>query len=96
MIIAHPSLPCLDLCGTLDLVRGNAARRGRPDSGGAIVAPGKVVRSGTRWAGCPAREMRAMNPEEMAFLRRNPVHYAVQAARHGRLFDDHFKLAPAE
>lgn len=44
----------------------------------------------------PAREMRAMNPEEMALLRRNPVHYAVQAARHGRLFDDHFKLAPAE
>ncbi|WP_449255477.1 gamma carbonic anhydrase family protein [Bosea sp. (in: a-proteobacteria)] len=49
---------------------------------GAVVAPGKVVGSGMLWAGCPAREMRAIKPAELTFLHDNPAHYAAQAARH--------------
>lgn len=56
---------------------------------GAVVAPGKVVASGALWAGCPAREMRAIKPAELAFLRGNPAHYAGQAACHRALLDEH-------
>jgi carbonic anhydrase/acetyltransferase-like protein (isoleucine patch superfamily) len=59
---------------------------------GAVVAPGKVVESGTLWVGCPAREMRAIKPDEISFLRGNPAHYAAQASRHRRLLDDYLKL----
>jgi len=60
---------------------------------GAVVAPGKVVGSGMLWAGCPAREMRAIKPAELAFLRDNPAHYAGQALRHRTLLDEHFGLS---
>lgn len=59
---------------------------------GAVVAPGKVVGSGALWAGCPAREMRAIKSDEISFLRGNPAHYAAQASRHRGLLDDHLKL----
>lgn len=62
---------------------------------GAVVAPGKVVGSGMLWAGCPAREMRAIKSGEFAFLRGNPAHYAAQAVHHRTLLDEYFTLAAA-
>lgn len=66
---------------------GAVVETGAIVAAGAVVAPGKVVGSGMLWAGCPAREMRAIKPAELAFLRGNPVHYAGQAARHRALID---------
>ena len=63
---------------------------------GAVLAPGKVVGSGSLWAGCPARMMRPIKPDELAFLRGNPTHYAAQAVRHSGLLDDHARFASAD
>lgn len=52
---------------------------------GALVPPGKTVTGGMLWAGCPARPMRPLKPEERIFVHSNPAHYAGQAARHARL-----------
>jgi hypothetical protein len=36
---------------------------------GAVVVAGTVVPSGTLWTGSPARQLRALKPEEMSYLR---------------------------
>jgi carbonic anhydrase/acetyltransferase-like protein (isoleucine patch superfamily) len=42
---------------------------------GAVVSPGKQVKAGEMWAGCPAKPMRAVRPEELAFMRANVPNY---------------------
>jgi gamma-carbonic anhydrase len=42
---------------------------------GAVVSPGKRVKAGEMWAGCPAKPMRAVRPEELAFMRINVPNY---------------------
>ena len=47
---------------------------------GAVVLEGTQVPAGTLWAGCPARQIRELTPEQQARLRRNSQHYANSAA----------------
>jgi len=42
---------------------------------GAVVSPGKRVKAGELWAGCPAKPVRAVRPEELAFMRANVPNY---------------------
>jgi carbonic anhydrase/acetyltransferase-like protein (isoleucine patch superfamily) len=42
---------------------------------GAMVTPGKVVKSGELWAGRPARKLRDMSEEEIAYGREIIAHY---------------------
>jgi carbonic anhydrase/acetyltransferase-like protein (isoleucine patch superfamily) len=42
---------------------------------GAVVPPGKRVNSGELWAGCPAKMVRAVRPEELTFMRDNVPSY---------------------
>jgi carbonic anhydrase/acetyltransferase-like protein (isoleucine patch superfamily) len=51
---------------------------------GALVTPGKRVKHGELWAGNPARPMRALSDEELAFFAISAAHY-VDLARDYRL-----------
>ena len=42
---------------------------------GALVTPGKVVPSGELWAGSPAKFMRPLKPEELAFFPQSVAGY---------------------
>lgn len=42
---------------------------------GALVTPGKVVRSGELWAGVPARRMRDLTPEDIENIHTSATHY---------------------
>ncbi len=42
---------------------------------GALVTPGKTVPSGELWAGRPARKVRALSAEEIAYIDHLPGHY---------------------
>lgn len=42
---------------------------------GALVTPGKVVRSGELWAGSPARKMRDLTPAEIENIHASAAHY---------------------
>lgn len=42
---------------------------------GAVVPPGKRVPAGEMWAGCPAKKVRDVRPEEFGHLARNATHY---------------------
>lgn len=46
---------------------------------GALVTPGKVVRSGELWAGSPARKMRALTPAEIENIHALAAHYCALA-----------------
>lgn len=43
---------------------------------GAVVSPGKVVESGWLWAGVPARPVRKLTEDEIAYLRLSARKYA--------------------
>ena len=43
---------------------------------GALVSPGKVVESGWLWAGVPARPVRKLTEDELAYLAWSATHYA--------------------
>jgi gamma-carbonic anhydrase len=43
---------------------------------GALVSPGKVVESGWLWAGVPAKPVRKLTEEELAYLAWSATHYA--------------------
>lgn len=43
---------------------------------GALVSPGKVVESGWLWAGVPARPVRKLTEDELAYLSWSATHYA--------------------
>lgn len=42
---------------------------------GALVTPGKHVRSGELWAGSPAKKMRDLSPEEIENIHASAAHY---------------------
>ncbi len=42
---------------------------------GAVLSPGKRVTRGELWAGCPAKKVREVKPEELAFMRVNAPNY---------------------
>ncbi len=43
---------------------------------GALVSPGKVVETGWLWAGVPARPVRKLTEDELAYLAWSATHYA--------------------
>ncbi len=49
--------------------------KGSMVAAGALVPPGKVVKSGQLWGGSPAKYMRDMNSEEVAFLKVSADNY---------------------
>jgi carbonic anhydrase/acetyltransferase-like protein (isoleucine patch superfamily) len=49
---------------------------------GAVVTPGKRVKSGELWAGTPARRLRAVTAEEMHYIETLPERYAELAEQH--------------
>ena len=50
---------------------------------GALVTPGKRVKSGQLWAGSPAKYLRDLTPEELAFFPESTAHYAELARSYG-------------
>ncbi len=49
---------------------------------GALVPPGKIVKSGQLWGGSPAQYMRDMTPQELDFLKVSADNYARLAAEY--------------
>ncbi len=49
---------------------------------GAVVTPGKRVKSGELWAGTPARLMRTVTAEEMHYIETLPERYAELAEQY--------------
>jgi carbonic anhydrase/acetyltransferase-like protein (isoleucine patch superfamily) len=49
---------------------------------GAVVTPNKVLKSGTLWAGNPAREMRILSDKEILFFKYSAAHYVKLAESH--------------
>ncbi len=59
---------------------GAVVEPGAMVAAGALVGPGKVVPSGMLWAGVPAKQMRPMNEDEIAYLEWSADHYVKLAA----------------
>ena len=49
------------------ILDGAVVETGAMVAAGAVVSPGKVVKSGELWAGVPARPLRQLRPDELAF-----------------------------
>lgn len=46
---------------------------------GALVSPGKVIETGWLWAGVPAKPVRKLSDDELAYLAWSATHYATLA-----------------
>lgn len=66
------------------LMDGSYVETGGMVAAGALLTPGKRVRSGELWAGTPARFMRDVTPEEIAFFPRSARQYVDLAASYRR------------
>jgi gamma-carbonic anhydrase len=64
------------------LLPGSTVKKGAMVAAGAVVAPGTTVPSGQIWGGNPAALLRALKPEEAAFLAESAQHYVTVAAEH--------------
>eukprot|EP00933_Yihiella_yeosuensis_P031330 TRINITY_DN2488_c3_g1_i1.p1 TRINITY_DN2488_c3_g1~~TRINITY_DN2488_c3_g1_i1.p1 ORF type:complete len:209 (-),score=31.52 TRINITY_DN2488_c3_g1_i1:48-632(-) len=49
---------------------------------GALVTPGKVIRSGELWSGRPAKKMRLLTDDEVAFILKSAEHYRQLGLQH--------------
>jgi len=58
--------------------------KGAMVAAGAVVAAHTTVPSGQLWAGNPARFMRALTPDEAAFIPKSAAVYAQLGAEHAR------------
>jgi len=47
---------------------------------GSVVPPGKRVKSGEVWAGCPAKPIRAVRPEDLKYIDEDAVLYCELAS----------------
>ena len=52
---------------------------------GSLVTPGKVVKSGELWAGRPARKVREMSEEELAYGRDIVSHYVKRGREYAEI-----------
>ncbi|MFM9978521.1 MAG: gamma carbonic anhydrase family protein [Sphingomonadaceae bacterium] len=55
---------------------------------GAMLTPGKIIRAGELWIGCPAKKLRDLSPEEMAGNRAGVAHYVALAKAHAAALKD--------
>ncbi|MDP1798905.1 MAG: gamma carbonic anhydrase family protein [Planctomycetaceae bacterium] len=60
--------------------------RGALIAAGAVVLEGTHVPAGTLWAGCPARQMKVLTPEQQQRLARTYQHYVNNAVGHKAAF----------
>jgi hypothetical protein len=79
---------------------GAVVESGSIVAAGALVPPGAVVKTGTVWAGQPARLLRALEPDERAFIAASADNYARLAREHadecGKAFEELVVDAKAE
>jgi carbonic anhydrase/acetyltransferase-like protein (isoleucine patch superfamily) len=63
--------------------------KGAMVAAGAIVGPGTIIPAGEIWGGKPAKHLRALTPEEQAFLKGVccPTFYTSQLSLHQMLFE---------
>jgi carbonic anhydrase/acetyltransferase-like protein (isoleucine patch superfamily) len=61
---------------------GAVVESGAMVAAGALVTPGKRVKKGELWSGSPAKLMRPLTPEEVAFFGTSARHYAEMAAEY--------------
>ncbi|UEM23054.1 gamma carbonic anhydrase family protein [Skermanella mucosa] len=66
------------------LMDGSYVEGGGMVAAGALLTPGKRVRKGELWAGTPARFMRDVTPEEIAFFPQSARQYVDLAASYRR------------
>ena len=52
---------------------------------GSLVTPGKVVKAGELWAGRPARKVREMGEDEIAYGREIIAHYVKRGAEYAEI-----------
>lgn len=60
--------------------------RGALVAGGAVVLEGTNVPPGTLWAGCPARQIKELTPEQRTRMSQTYLHYVNNAAAHRAAF----------
>jgi len=61
------------------ILDGAVVEGGAMVAAGAMVTPGKRVKRGELWAGSPAKKMRDLSEDEMAFFISQCAHYAALA-----------------
>ncbi|HIJ39027.1 MAG TPA: gamma carbonic anhydrase family protein [Rhodospirillaceae bacterium] len=61
---------------------GAVVESGGMVAAGALVTPGKVVKKGTLWAGSPAKYLRPLTEQELAFFPVSAAGYAELAAEY--------------
>jgi carbonic anhydrase/acetyltransferase-like protein (isoleucine patch superfamily) len=64
------------------ILDGAVVETGAMVAAGAVVSPGKVVRAGELWAGVPAKPMRELRPQELAFWPESIETYCRLAREH--------------
>jgi len=64
------------------ILDGAVVESGAMVAAGAVVTPGKRVKSGELWAGNPAKIMRELRPEDIAFFPRSAENYVKLAAQY--------------
>ncbi|MGE5516350.1 MAG: gamma carbonic anhydrase family protein [Bacteroidota bacterium] len=64
------------------ILDGAVVESGAMVAAGAVVTPGKRVKSGELWAGNPAKMMRELKPEDVAFFPRSADNYVKLAAQY--------------
>jgi gamma-carbonic anhydrase len=55
---------------------------------GAMLTPGKIIRSGELWMGRPAKKLRDLSPDEIAGNRLGAAHYVALAKAHKLALND--------
>lgn len=64
------------------ILDGAVVESGAMVAAGAVVTPGKRVKSGELWAGNPAKMMRELKPEDVAFFPKSAENYVKLAAQY--------------
>lgn len=64
------------------ILDGAVVETGAMVAAGAVVSPGKVVKAGELWAGVPARPLRQLRPDELAFWPESIETYCRLAREH--------------
>lgn len=64
---------------------GCVVESGAMVAAGALVTPGKRVKAGELWGGSPAKPLRALKAEEVAFFPQSAANYAQVAAEYRRM-----------
>jgi carbonic anhydrase/acetyltransferase-like protein (isoleucine patch superfamily) len=64
------------------ILDGAVVESGAMVAAGAVVTPGKRVKKGELWAGNPAKMMRELKPEDVAFFPKSAAKYVALADRY--------------